>query len=60
MYGGPSYNNPLTNAQSCPTGYTSTLISGTANLDYNLYLCTRKSTDTTPAPTQYAEFGGMW
>ncbi len=61
MYGGPNYNNPLTGAQSCPTGYTATQISGTANVDYFLYLCTRSVTNTTaPIPTQYAEFGGMW
>lgn len=61
MYGGPSYNNPITNAQSCPTGYTATQISGTANLDYVLYICTRSASNTsTPLPTQYFDFGGMW
>ena len=56
-----SYNNPTTTAQSCPTGYTATQVSGTANLDSPLYVCTRKVSDTsTPMPTQYFDFGGMW
>lgn len=64
MYGTGSpavYNNPTTNAQSCPTGYVATKISGTPNLDWDLYTCTRAVSSTaTPAPTQYFEFGGMW
>lgn len=61
MYGGPNYNNPTTNAATCPTGYTATKISGTPNLDWPLYVCTRKVSDTTsPTPTQYFDFGGMY
>lgn len=59
MYG-TGYNNPTTNAQSCPTGYTSTKISGTPSVDNSLYVCTRDVSDVTTPPTQYFDFGGMW
>lgn len=57
----PGYNNPITGGQSCPTGYVSSQISGTANVDSPLYICIRKVSDTSsPMPTQYFDFGGMW
>ena len=55
------YNNPATSAQSCPTGYVATQVSGTPDIDNSLYVCTRKTSDTsTPMPTQYFDFGGIW
>ena len=64
MYGyktGGNYPNHATTGLSCPTGYTATKISGTANLDGDLYVCSRKVSDTTtPAPTQFWDFGGMY
>lgn len=33
------YNNPLTNAKSCPSGYTSKRVLGTYNVDNDLYFC---------------------
>lgn len=57
----PGYNHPTTNAQSCPVGYTATKISGTPNVDNSLYVCTRKSSNTSAStPTQYFDFGGIW
>jgi hypothetical protein len=46
---------------SCPGGYTATKISGTPGLDFDLFICTRNTSDaSTPFPTQYFDFGGMW
>ncbi len=38
---GAGVNNPFTNAQTCPSGYTSQQFSGSAGLNYNMYVCTR-------------------
>ncbi len=55
------YNNPITGAQSCPVGYVATQIFGTEWVDYPLFVCTRKVSDTSlPQPTQYFDFGGMY
>ncbi len=45
-YGASSshYNNPITGAMSCPTGYTAAQVLGTANIDWPMYFCYQKVT----------------
>lgn len=56
MYGGPSYTNPATGAQSCPSGYTATQIYGTNGVDYGVWLCWRNHT---AGVASLYDFGGM-
>jgi len=39
--GNPTYENPLTNALSCSTGFQTTQIYGSPNVDYDFYMCTK-------------------
>ncbi|XXF78842.1 hypothetical protein P2318_03515 [Myxococcaceae bacterium GXIMD 01537] len=48
--------NPVTNASSCPAGYTAQQLLGTYNLDHNLYVCFKPHVPGVP-PTN--RFGGM-
>src|SRR5690606_35765068 len=41
MYGENSYVNPYTSANSCPTGFDSVQILGTAGVDRAAYFCYR-------------------
>ncbi len=54
-----NYRNPLTGGFSCPTGFTATQMLGTANMDYEMFLCHRPGT-TTPLVTFGGMFGGYW
>ncbi|KAF0813693.1 hypothetical protein IGB42_02046 [Andreprevotia sp. IGB-42] len=51
-----SFNNPLTNGQSCPDGYTAYEFKGTYNVDWPAYYCGRIAGSGEPV----AEFGGMY
>ncbi|QNM95378.1 hypothetical protein [Chitinimonas koreensis] len=51
-----SFDNPLTNATSCPAGYTAYEFKGTYNVDWQAFYCGRPTGDGEPV----AEFGGMY
>jgi len=55
-YNGGTYNNPSTNAPSCPSGYTSYLIYGTPSVDWSMYFCGRPH--AVGSDSLY-DFGGM-
>ena len=60
MYGnskGGAYNNPITGAFTCPSGYTSQQIMGTDGVDYPLFYCYRKHKKGLSADF---DFGGMY
>lgn len=60
MYGyvnGSLTTNPATGAASCPSGYTTQQVLGTAEYDYDLYLCYRPH--STSAPTSQ-NLGGIF
>lgn len=63
MYGmsgsapGGYYNNPATNAASCPAGYTSYQVLGTSNVDWPAFWCGRPH--ASGADTLF-DFGGMY
>ncbi|MHB1058108.1 MAG: hypothetical protein ACYC0F_09550 [Rhodanobacter sp.] len=50
-----SFVNPFTHTDSCPDGYTSSQVFGTAQVDNALYFCYRQHMATGPSMT----FGGM-
>lgn len=49
-------NNPITQGQSCPPGYSDQQLLGTNNVDYPLHVCLRQHSTGTP---EYL-FGGMF
>lgn len=49
--------NPSTGAASCPSGYATTKVCGTTNLDWSVVFCLRLHT---PNSDQLFDFGGMW
>jgi len=58
MYGnasGATYTNPATNAMSCPSGYSSAPILGSAGTDYDAYFCYRKNVE---GSSSILDFGG--
>jgi len=60
MYGyswAGNFPNPLTGRFSCPSGYTSSLILGTFNVDYPLYFCYKLHANGVPARF---DFGGIY
>ncbi|QDE94364.1 hypothetical protein BHS06_34410 [Myxococcus xanthus] len=54
---GAPVNNPYTNEQSCPTGFSPLRILGTPGQDSNLHVCYRHHAPGTVPPYP---FGGMW
>jgi len=55
--GGALASNPITNAGSCPDGYTDQTVLGAYNVDYPLHVCYKPhAAGTAPA----YRFGGMW
>jgi len=52
-----SYKNPATSAKSCPSGYSTTQVLGTTNIDYSIYACLRVHSATT---LPLYDFGGMY
>lgn len=56
-YGSVNFNNPVTGALSCPSGYTAQQVLGTNGVDYPLYYCYR--THIQGVAADY-DFGGMF
>ena len=51
-----AFNNPITNAGTCPQGYYAYEFKGTYNVDWQAFYCGRISASGDPV----AEFGGMY
>ncbi|MDM5176114.1 metallophosphoesterase [Massilia sp. DJPM01] len=58
IHDGSPVINPVTNAQSCPSGYLKTQVYGTSGVDWPVYICSKQQPEG--ASSSEYDFGGMW